>query len=242
MLLQTSSERLPEALAKAYLHWQTRREAARQSPAAGASPGFTIALSRQTGAGATSIAREVGARLNWPVYDQQLTQKIAEEMGLHAKLLEHVDERRGSWLEECLAALASGPMVTESAYVSRLVKTILSLAALGECVIVGRGAAHLLPVHSTLRVRLIAPREARIASERHRLGLAADAAAQWVDSTDRQRANFVRDHFQKDPADPQNYDLVLNSGRFSYAECADLIVAALRPLQTRAAKPRTPSI
>src|SRR5262249_20270453 len=90
-----SSGRLAEALSKAYLHWQTQPASAKATP-----PAFTIALSRQSGAGGGTIARAVGARLGWSVYDRELLQKIGDEMGLQATLLERVDEKRESWLGE----------------------------------------------------------------------------------------------------------------------------------------------
>ncbi len=61
---------------------------------------LTIALSHQTGAGGAEIARIVGTRLNWPIYDHELLDQIAEEMGLNAHHLEHLDERYVSWIEE----------------------------------------------------------------------------------------------------------------------------------------------
>src|SRR5260370_32241115 len=141
MNFRGSSEHLTEALGKAYLHWhRTRKEAASGKQAE--PPKFAIALTRESGAGGTEVAREVAARLGWTVYDYELLQKIAAEMKLQARLLERVDEKRSSWLLENLESFTSTPSVSESAYIHRLLKTIRLLAAHGDCVIVGRGAAH----------------------------------------------------------------------------------------------------
>lgn len=51
--------------------------------------------------------------------------------------------------------------------------------------------------------------------------------AQW-------RAEAAR---KEDPADPRNYDLLLNTSRFTIGECAELIIEALRRLQARALSP-----
>jgi cytidylate kinase len=158
-------------------------------------------------------------------------QRIAQEMNLRTSLLESVDERRVSWLQECVEAFASVPSVSGSAYVRHLTETLLSLAAHGECVIVGRGAAQILPVETTLRVRLVAPVEWRIGAMSKKLGISREEAARQVEMTDRERIRFVKDHFQKEAADPRQYDLVLNSSRYSVGECAELIVEGLRRLQ-----------
>jgi cytidylate kinase len=230
---QSRSERLLEAFVKVLQHWETRRKAeANQMGRSGqSSRAFTIALSRESGARGTSTAREVGARLGWAVYDHELLERIAQEMNLRTSLLESVDEKKVSWLQECVAAFASEPSASGSAYVRHLVQTLLSLAAHGECVIVGRGAAQVLPAETTLRVRLVAPVEWRIVAMSQKLGISRQEAARQVEMTDRERVRFVKDHFQKEATDPSQYDLVVNSSRYSVGECAELIVEGLRRLQ-----------
>lgn len=236
MNTKCSSERLAEAMERTRQRWQTRHapEATAGSSPAPSPPAWTIALSRETGTSGTLVAREIGERLGWAVYDRELLERVAEEMGLRARLLESVDEKRKSWLQECLEAFTSAPAASKSAYVRHLVETLLSLAAHGECVIVGRGAAQVLPVATTLRVRLVGPVEHRLATIRQQLGMSAEEATRWVAQTDEERVRFVKDYFQKDPTDPGRYDLVLNTSRFSVAECAALVIAALHQLQTHA--------
>jgi cytidylate kinase len=200
---------------------------------------FTIALSREVGAGGTSVASEVGARLNWPVYDHELIERIAREMNLRTALLESVDERRLSWVEECLESLSSlGRPLSENAFVRHLVQTILSLGAHGECIIVGRGAAQVLPAESTLRIRLVAHLEDRVAAIMNERRLGRDEARRWLEVTERERQQFVQDHFHRDPADPREYDLVLNTSRLGYGGSAELIIEALHRLSARQPQPR----
>jgi cytidylate kinase len=226
MFSHTVPDRLVSALERAHRHWD-------EYHAAPARPAFTIALSREAGARGAEVARVLGARLNWPVYDRELLQKIGEEMGLHATLLESVDEKCKGWFAECMESLTAGTPAVASVYVSRLVHTLMSLGAHGECVIVGRGAPQILPAATTLRVRLVAAKPDRIEAFRQRFNLSREEAARRVEETDRERTRFVKEHFHKDPADPQGYDLVLNSSRLSAADCAELIAAALRQLQAR---------
>jgi cytidylate kinase len=223
------SERMIEALLKATQHWATRRqaEAGADGGSGPSSRAFTIALSRESGARGTSTARAVGARLGWTVYDHELLERIAREMNLRTSLLDSVDEKRVSWLQECVEAFASVPSVSGSTYVRHLTQTLFSLAAHGECVIVGRGAAQILPVETTLRVRLVAPVEWRIEAVSRKLRISKEEAARQVERIDRERVGFVKAHFRKEATDPPQYDLVLNSSRYSVGECADLIVEAL---------------
>jgi cytidylate kinase len=220
-----------DTLDRAQRHWQTRHG---QDARGGTAPALTVALEREAGTFGTTLARELGRRLDWPVYDHELLERIAQETGLRVSLLESVDERPQGWLQEAFRGFTEVPQVSENAYVRHLVETVLSLGKHGHCVIVGRGAAQILPAETTLRVRLIAPRKDRVATAARRLGLSQAEAARWVEDTDRERVRFVRDHFLKDPTDPAQYDLVLGTARWTDEDCAELIAQAMRRLEARA--------
>jgi cytidylate kinase len=224
----TPSQRSSEALMRAVSHWDRQRHAAGPGRAPAA---LTIAISRQIGARGTTVGRAVAERLGWPVYDHELLELIALQQNLRLNLLETVDERRTSWIEEAMTGFAEIPAVSEGNYARYLTETMLSLAAHGACVIVGRGAAQILPPASTLRVRLVAPLEDRIAWFGRQHGVTRDEAARRVTEADHHRLGFIRSHFRKDPTDPTGYDLVLNASRLAVAACADLVVAALHKLE-----------
>jgi cytidylate kinase len=224
-----ASLHLTEALVRAGQHWQTQKEKEDRDPLA--TPKFTIALSRQVGARGTSVARVVGARLGWPVYDRELLEEIGKTMKVRADILKSVDERRVSSMQECIEALTKTLHVQSGTYFRHLLDTLLSLGLHGECIIVGRGAAQVLPPATTLRIRLVGKIEDRIAVMMKELDVNAPEAARHIESTDLERSRFVREHFHKDPADPLQYDVVLNSSRFSNEECASVIVQALQQMQ-----------
>lgn len=198
-------------------------------------PHFSIAFSREAGSGGLLVAREIGKRLNWPVYDHELLEHLATELHVDVDQLEFVDERPGNWLVDCLKAFSAVSNVTEVKYFRRLLNLIMALGDHGECVIVGRGAPFILPVATTLRVRLLAEGKDRVALIARERGLNPTEAAKFVENTDRERVRFIKDHFHKDPSDPNNYDLVLNCSRFTVDECAEIIIGALRHLQAHKA-------
>jgi cytidylate kinase len=210
-----------------------RGEAATERPAGLA---LSIAFSREAGSGGITVAREVGRRLNWPVYDQELLGNLARELNVDVSLVEEIDERPGNWLAETLKAFAAVANVTEVTYFRRLVRMLRALGARGECVIVGRGSTYVLDPETTLRVRIVASREDRIAFMVKEHGMTPAAAATFVDTKDRERVRFIKDHFHKDVADPMNYDLVMNRTRFTLDETAELVIEALQRMQARKAK------
>mgnify|MGYP002622860173 CR=1 FL=1 len=226
MFSDLSSDRIPSAVVRAAGHWDAlhREQAARSQE----ERGLTIAVSRQTGTLGEDVAQAVGRQLDWPVFDHELLEQMANAMNVRVDLLETVDERHQSWLLESIEALAPKSTVSETSYLRYLVETICSLAAHGNCVIVGRGAAQFLPTASTLRVRIVAPMAHRIETVRKQRQMTHREAERYVTTRERQRLTFVKEHFQKDASQPDQYDLTLNTQHCKPENCAELIVAAAK--------------
>ncbi|HEX4144567.1 MAG TPA: cytidylate kinase-like family protein [Pirellulales bacterium] len=222
----SNTVRLPEAIVKAFSHGdaQHKDRGKRKSVVV---PPLTITISRQAGAQGTTVARAVGGRLGWPVLDHELLERMAAEMHVNVRLLDSIDEQHVPWLVERMEAFSSIPFVSESSYVRQLLDTVLSLAARGECVIVGRGAAQILPPALAIRVRLVADFVDRARTMMRELSCTLEEAERHVKTLDHQRATFIRNHFHCDAAAPENYDLLLNTSRFDIDTCSQIIITAL---------------
>jgi cytidylate kinase len=232
-------EQLAAALEHVVRQWETSRTTTQT--AGPPSHPFTIALARQAGTQAATVARELGSRLGWQAYDQELLELIAQDMGLRTNLLQSVDEKRVSLMQEDFQSFMGVPHVSNSAFAQHLIKTVLALGAHGNCVIVGRGAAFILPSATTLRVLLVAPLEHRIETLGKKRGVGREEAEHEVNKLDRERKRFVEEVFAKnrDLKDSVLYDLVLNVSNFSAAACAQVIIEALRQRQAAALEKRT---
>ncbi len=241
MYQKTAAEHFAEAMARLSKHPHpfahagdlAPRQPEAEQPEALTGHAFTIAFSREAGAGGITVAREVGRRLGWPSYDQELLENLAKELKVDVSFLEDYDERRGSFLVDTIKAFSAAASVSEATYFGRLVRMLQVLGARGECLVVGRGSTFILPLATTLRVRIVASRDDRIAFIARERKLSAVEAARFVDTKDQDRNKFMKDHFHKDPADPQNFDLIINRSRFSVDETADLVIDALRRMQAR---------
>src|SRR5262245_42741450 len=91
------------SLTQALLHAQAEAHAG-ATPAT-PRPALSIAISREAGARGRKVARALGQKLGWHVYDSELLDKVAEEMRQPPAHLAAVDERRTHWLEEVLTNL-----------------------------------------------------------------------------------------------------------------------------------------
>lgn len=224
---------LSDQFVKTLAHLERYADRQPEPTAAPGVPPLTIAMSRQAGARGAAIARLVGARLGWPVYDHELLTRIAEEKGLHRRLLERLDERQVSWLEEVVNSFVVTDGGRDGAYLRNLLEQLALLGRAGHCVIVGRGSTQVLPQETTLRVRVIAPRPFRVAAVQQEQGVSPADAERWVDRTDQERTRFVRAYFNRDVNEQQGYDLIINSGRYPLEDCAALVAEAARLMEAR---------
>src|SRR6516165_7611311 len=211
-------ERDPAAL-KTPLHGY-RGERAEAAPALPA--GLTITISREAGARGGTIARHAGGKLGWQVYPQDLLEYVTQDASARQEILDDLPSGAEAWVEQQLNGLLQSQSISNNPSVIDLARVVLYLASRGEAIVVGRGAGRVLPAHATLNVRLVAPLENRIAYMAQWMRLTEDQAADHVRRLDERRAEFVRTHFHRDPAEVLQYDLVLNSSLLGEERCADL--------------------
>jgi cytidylate kinase len=181
-----------------------------------------ITIEREFGCGAQQIAEKLAARLNWKLWDQQLTQEIARLANCKLSEVELHEERRDPLYRRLLKSFALGsyegnlgvyPIETlDSESIMRLSERVVRKAAdSGNCVIVGRGSQHFLQDRpDTLRFFLYAPREEkveRLIAEGH---TPAHARA-LVDTVDRERAAFIKNYFQVDWPNLAVYHAMINT-------------------------------
>lgn len=187
-----------------------------------------ITLSREVGTLSSQIAQRLGLRLSFQVLDKELLEFMAEKYHLPLHMLEVVDETTANWFHEALAKWLDHRAVTQAEYVGRMGRFILLAAQYGEAIFVGRGAQFLLPEERGLRVRIVGSRESRIDRVMELHSMNRSEATQFVESTDRGRAEFVHRYFGADAADPHLYDLVVNMDHLDPLHAAELITSAFR--------------
>jgi cytidylate kinase len=193
--------------------------------------GLTVAVSREAGARGTTLARKVGELLGWQVYDQDLLDYLQMNDTEREQLLADIPASARAWADAHLARLQGSRQLDAEGDAAGLYRLLFAVAARGDAVIVGRAAGHLLPVESTLHVRVVAPVETRVGYIAQTLRLTRDEAAAEVRRRDERRAHFVSRTVFKDAADLSGYDLVVNPARLGLEAAAQLVGWAVRVKQ-----------
>jgi cytidylate kinase len=184
-----------------------------------------LVLSREAGVDAADLAREISASCHWKLLDRELLDYLAEHDHLSRLALEFVDERTVSWFHEMFGTWLDKQLVSQAEYVSRLGRLVLLAAQHESTIFVGRGVHFMLPRELGFVVRVIAPREQRIAHMMTLNSCDEREARRMVDELDENRCNFVKRYFQHDVTDPHLYDLVINLGYLDRGDAVKLIAA-----------------
>ena len=187
-----------------------------------------LTISRQSGTGASAIAREVGVQLAWNVMDREALHALLQQDPRSMGTFDELDEKSTNWILEVFGKWVDGHLMTQMEFVARLGK-ILNVAVRHEnYIFVGRGAQFLLPRDKGLSVRIIAPMEKRVDWAMREQHLTKQEAKRWVDQQDQGRQDFIRSYFHHEEDDAGLYDLVINLAHMDEAEVVDLIVTHCR--------------
>jgi len=181
-----------------------------------------ITIEREFGSGAAEIGREVADRLGWKLWDQALTQEIAQIAKVDPSAVRRCDEHmdsafhrlakvfwRGSY-ERSIPLGGADPFDTDR-FVNVSREVLEKVAQQGNCVIVGRGAPYFLREHAdAFHVFLYAPRAEKL---RRLLGLGKNEkeAEELLDTVDRDRVEFVKHYFNADWPTRCLYHMMINT-------------------------------
>lgn len=203
-----------------------------------------ITISREFGAGGSTVARLVAARLGWALVDNELVDRVAARAGLSPQQVAAQEERIPGIFERIVLALAASSQeiltpdsaqslkpIEEPLIVKITEKVVAEVAAEGKVVLVGRAATAVLAgEHHAIHARLIAPKEYRIGVVAARLRIDRAAAEREIDQTDANRARYHQEYYGRHWSDPIHYHLVLNTAALGNEGAAGLIVARARQL------------
>ncbi len=197
---------------------------------------MAVTLSRQAGAGAWIVARELAARLDqrapaedvkWTVFDKELVEHVLENHNLPKKLVSFMPEDRVSMLEDMVTELL-GLHPPSWNLVRATSDTILRLAAVGNVILIGRGANVItMKLPHMVHVRLVGSLEKRIERVMEYLKLERKAAVEFVEKADRGHHRYLREHFKVEIDNPLLYDLIINTDRVTCEQAAELIAEML---------------
>lgn len=186
-----------------------------------------ITVSREPGSGGRIVADGIAERLEFDLFHGVIIQEMAESADISARILETLDEKALSVLEDWISDLVNERHLWPDQYLKHLMKTVGAIGKHGRAVIVGRGATFVLPPERRLSVRIVAPLEVRVQNVARTFDVSEEDARRRVLRTESDRVAFTRKYFHADIADPVNYDLVINTGTLSISSAIEAVIGAV---------------
>jgi cytidylate kinase len=183
-----------------------------------------LLLDREFGAGGSTIGERLAQRLNWRLFDDELTREIAALARIPVDVCRRREERVDPWLQRLVNVIWRGTFdrnlpspdlaILDTDRLVRLIQqAVLKAAESKPCVIVGRGAPYFLRERGdTLSVFLYASRELRFRRVLRRVGGDQHEAVELVDKVDEDRKKFVKHHLGYEWPNRHLFHVMLNTG------------------------------
>ena len=203
-----------------------------------------VTISRQYGAGGSSVAALLASDLKAEVVDKKLIEVVAGRLSMRPSEVEAEAERPRSLIDRLVRSFSSlepslgagwappyaDPLFDPRREVIHLTEQVIrEVASHGNVVIVGRGAGFVLrDVPGIFRVFLRAPGDVRARRLVERLGLTESEARRTMHETDSNRAAYIKQLYGHDWCDPDEYDLIVNTGRIGYEAASAMILVGIR--------------
>lgn len=193
------------------------------------------------GSGGSVVAQRIASELGWNLVDNAFVDAIAHRLGVTPASVQAIEERLPTLAEriadafafgasEVVAASLGGTMPpTDKRLVELTTRIIDEALAHGPAVVVGRGAqSYLRERTDALHVLCCAPFEALVARVMEREGLDQAKATAVVQQTNKERADYVRRHWDREWLSPANYHLCVNTAWLGLDHAVALVLGVAR--------------
>ncbi len=199
---------------------------------------FVITIGRFCGSGGSIVAEMLAKRLGIQVYDRNILSLASSDSGITEQAFERADEDlRSSLLYRVSRSAFDGqPIEPESEINTANVnlynyqaKVIKGLADSSSCVIIGRCADYVLrDRYNVLRVFVVSQKESCAERESKRSRIPLSEARKKVAKIDKRRGDYYRFYTGQAWADPRQFDLCINTDVYTFEQCVDMIIEALK--------------
>ena len=149
-----------------------------------------ITISREPGSGGRIIASRLAEKLGIDIFHQEVINEMAKSADVSEKLVETLDERGLSILEDWISSLVHERHLWPDRYMQHLMKVVGTIGKHGRAVVVGRGANFILPPEKRFSVRIVGPQAWRIHNVAKEFDISPEDAKRRVMRTESDRRDL----------------------------------------------------
>lgn len=182
-----------------------------------------ISIGREYGSGGRYIAGKLAERFGLPLYDRNILDEIAEEIGADSKHLSKYDEApKHYFLSRRVRGYSNSP---EENVAHMQFDFLKKKAGLGESfVVLGRCSEHILRANSNMvSVFILADEDAKVKRIMEVRGFTEREAKAAMARHDRGRKIYHNHYSNIKWGDSRGYDLCVNSGKLGLDRTVDML-------------------
>jgi cytidylate kinase len=194
-------------------------------------PITAVTVSRDPGSGGKLIAAGIAECIGFDLFHQEVIHDMAQSANVNKRIIESLDEKGLSMLEDWVAASVHKHHLWPDEYLQHLLKVIGTIGKHGNAVLVGRGANFVLPPEKTFSLRVIAPKAFRAQKVAEAFDMPVKEAERRILKTESDRRAFIRKYYHKDIEDPIHYDMVINTGHIRLDEAIECVCHVIKSTQ-----------
>lgn len=187
---------------------------------------YYININRQFGSLGRPIAIKLAEMLGIEFYDRDIVEAAAEKLDVSLATASAQEERLFSPFARMATPLGSGHNPDRMFSVQQQV--IMSLAAKGPAIFVGRCAEYILRDRKCLNIFIYAPKEQRYLNCVNSLGMSPTEARHMIEKVDKARDRYWLKYTKHLPNDPEHCHLMLDSSLFGVNGSAELLATVAR--------------
>lgn len=188
-----------------------------------------ITINRMYGSNGRLIGKALAEELGIHYYDKELLEITSQQKDIPYDELAKADEKKASpWRYPIDDPYQMNPQfrfypINDMLFESQS-EIIRSLADKEDCVIIGRCANHILGDKCT-SIFIHAPFEERVKNVMERLGRTEKSTRSMIKKVDKERRSYYEYFTDEKWLNMSQYDLCINSSRFTQDEMLDMLVS-----------------
>lgn len=196
-------------------------------------PNTIITIARSYGSGGRTIGKMVAEKLGYAYYDRNLIYLASDKSGIDIRLLFEHDENVKKGIIDKISEIGVKSIPPESRNFSSSeeifntqARVIKDLADLGDAVMIGRCAGHILKGsgHKLVRVFIWASPEKCLETVMNKFSISAAEAKRTINDIDRHRREYFKYYTGNDWDSAKNYDLSICIDDLPPEEAVDRII------------------
>lgn len=191
-----------------------------------------ITIGREFGSGGRELGRRLAEELKIAYYDQEIITEIAKRTALSEQYVQHITEHKPIASFPIHIGRSFYPTVNPVLQQSHTLyreqrELILELSEKADCVIIGRCADCILQEKNPFRIFVYADLESKMTRCREKAPeqehLTDKELKQHILEIDRNRAKYYEFYTEKKWGDKLNYDMCINTSRYSIKKIVPVI-------------------